>query len=265
MSSNSDKVDYLTEDSVIPSQKFVVMSILTPSFYKSADGPEQNTTIPEESKGVYGIKVRGSYSTYEEAQKRAKYLQGADSYHNVFIGEVGKWLPFEDSPDKAEDVTYAEDKLNNMMKAYMENQENAKQLYEKRKNDMVMETLMKNKEQKKKNSKRSKASTATLDDKLNDSKVEIDLSELSSFSDANPNPSVTSQGPESSTSASVNASASASASAPSEVVVDKVSQLEQELLKARQQLEEEMAPIRQNFEKVQDIIQAEYGKNKKIE
>jgi len=237
MSSNSVKVDYLTEDTVIPSQKYVVMSILTPSFYKVADS---NAAIPEESKGVYGIKVRGSYSTYEEAQKRAKYLQETDSLHNVFIGEVGKWLPFEDSPDKAEDATYAEEKLNNLMKSYMENQSDAKKLYEQRKNEMIMETLTKNKEQKKKN-KKGKASTATMEDKLNDSNVEVDLSELSELSKKS----------------DVNVEDENVAKK------DKVSALEEELLNARKQLEEEMAPIRSEFEKVQEVIQAEYNKNKK--
>jgi len=242
---SSKRVDYLTEDAEIPSQKFVVMSILTPNFYKTAETGDGS--VPKDKEGIYGIKIRGSYSSYDEAQKRAKYLQGIDTLHNVFVGEVGKWLPFDDSSDKAEDASYAEDKLNNLMKSYMENQQQAKQLYEKRKNDMIMETLKKNNEvkEKKKKNKKDKATSDNLEEKS----VDIDLSELSSNKPT-------------STSDSASASASVDGSDSNE---DKVKKLEDELLRAKQMLDEELNPLRNQFEKVQEVIQAEYGKNKKIE
>jgi hypothetical protein len=246
---SSKRVDYLTEDAEIPSQKFVVMSILTPNFYKMVESGDGS--IPKDKEGIYGIKIRGSYSSYDEAQKRAKYLQGIDTLHNVFVGEVGKWLPFDDSSDKAEDASYAEDKLNNLMKSYMENQQQAKQLYEKRKNDMIMETLKKNNEvkDKKKKNKKDKPTSDNLEEKS----VDIDLSELSSNK-----PTSTSD----SASASASASASVDESGSNE---DKVKMLEDELLRAKQMLDEELNPLRNQFEKVQEVIQAEYGKNKKIE
>ena len=125
------EVDYLTEDKPLPKQKFVVLSILSPKFIKTSN----------EFDNIRGIKIRGSYETYDEAQKRAEYLQKIDPSFNVFIGEVGKWLPFDDSPDNAEDTTYGDKKLNNLMKEYLKKQEEAKELYEKRKNEEIMKVL----------------------------------------------------------------------------------------------------------------------------
>jgi hypothetical protein len=235
---SSDKIDYLTEDTEISSQKFVVLSILTPNFYKlSEDG---NGTVPKDKEGIYGIKIRGSYASYEEAQKRAKFLQTVDTLHNVFIGEVGKWLPFDDNADKACETSYAEDKLNNLMKSYAENQEQAKQLYEKRKNDMIMETLKTNKDNKKaekENKKEKEKEKKNKEDSSLESKTDsVDLSTL------------------------VN-----KVETEDQATSDKVQSLEEELLRARQMLEEEMNPVRSKFEKVQDIIQTEYDKNKRIE
>lgn len=151
-------VDYLTEDAEIPSQKYVVMSILTPSFLKS-----------KEKNDLYGIKIRGSYSSYDEAQARAKHLRSIDPAHNVFVGEVGKWLPFEDNPEKASDAEYAEKKLNNLMKSYMQNQAQAKEMYESRKNELMMNSLSTEMKEKKKKEKSKKSD-------LNESELDIDLS-----------------------------------------------------------------------------------------
>jgi len=146
------KIDYLIEDDEIPGQKYLVISILSPGFNKNL-----------EKYDIRGIKIRGVYATYEEAQERCVYLQVADPIHNVFIGEIGKWLPFVDDPDKAKDSQYAEAKLQKLMKTYMENQVKAKQLYEARKNEMMMqamtEEMNKKEKNKKKKSKKSKKSS----------------------------------------------------------------------------------------------------------
>ena len=86
------KIDYLVEDEDIPGQKYLVLSILSPGFNKNL-----------EKYDIRGIKIRGVYATYEEAQERCTYLQAIDPIHNVFIGEIGKWLPFVDDPEKAKD------------------------------------------------------------------------------------------------------------------------------------------------------------------
>lgn len=78
---------------------------------------------------VRGLKVRGVYSSKEEAESRAKKLQRSDQIHNIFVGEVGKWLPWDPSPHEVGDQEYAEDQLNTLMKKYKENEEAREQFH----------------------------------------------------------------------------------------------------------------------------------------
>jgi hypothetical protein len=49
---------------------------------------------------VRGVKIRGTYDTLPEAERRAKLLQKTDPVHNVFVGQVGYWLPWDPEPHK---------------------------------------------------------------------------------------------------------------------------------------------------------------------
>ena len=122
----ADKQDYLYEDPVVNNQKFVCISILTPKNFK------EETTMST-------LKVRGSYETYEDAKKRGDFLRNIDPNINVYVGEVGKWLPFEDNPENAKEQEYQNERLNKMMKGYLENQEKAKEHHEQRKNEMILQ------------------------------------------------------------------------------------------------------------------------------
>jgi hypothetical protein len=135
------KVDYLTEDSIVPSgQAFCCISFLTDK--------ENKTTLS-------GIKFRGCFASYEDACDHAKKLQTIDPYFNVFVGETGKWLPFDPSPDSeaVKDSEYANEQLNNLMKGYIENQEKAKIVHEQRKNELVRQNIVDNLKTKKENLK----------------------------------------------------------------------------------------------------------------
>jgi len=126
------KTDYLTEDTLLPAeQKFVCLSFLTDK--------ENKTTLS-------GIKIRGVFATYELACEHAKKVQAVDPYFNVFVGELGKWLPFDPNPESeaVKDSEYANEELNKMMKAYLENQEKAKIYHEQRKTEMVRKNIMDN-------------------------------------------------------------------------------------------------------------------------
>ena len=78
---------------------------------------------------VRGLKVRGVYGHQEEAIARSKKLQRADPIHNIFVGEVGKWLPWDPNPNAVAEQEYAEDQLNTLMKKYKENEENREEFY----------------------------------------------------------------------------------------------------------------------------------------
>jgi hypothetical protein len=71
---------------------------------------------------VRGLKIRGVYASQGEAVARSKKLQRNDTIHNVFVGEVGKWLPWDPNPNAVAEQEYAEDQLNTLMKKYKENE-----------------------------------------------------------------------------------------------------------------------------------------------
>ncbi len=81
---------------------------------------------------VRGLKVRGVYGTSAEAEVRAKKLIRNDPLHNILLGQVGKWLPWDPSPNAIQEQEYAEDQLNNLMKSYRKNEENVESFYKER-------------------------------------------------------------------------------------------------------------------------------------
>lgn len=129
-------VDYLDEDPEITSQKFVLLSFVTPYSVKNVSINEDVKT-PE----IRGIKVRGCFSTKEDATKRAEFLRKIDPYINIYVGDVGKWLPFEDDQTKAEEIDYAEQKLQDLMKAYKEEQLKAKEYNELKRRNIIEQSI----------------------------------------------------------------------------------------------------------------------------
>lgn len=72
---------------------------------------------------IRGLKVRGVTGTHGEAVALSKKLQRSDTIHNIFLGEVGKWLPWDPKPHQVADQEYAEDQLNTLMKKYKDNED----------------------------------------------------------------------------------------------------------------------------------------------
>ena len=81
---------------------------------------------------VRGLKVRGVYGNPKEAEMKAKKLQGKDKYNNIFIGDLGKWLPWDPQPHEIADQEYAQDELNTLMRKYKENEDNRDKYFEER-------------------------------------------------------------------------------------------------------------------------------------
>jgi len=79
-----------------------------------------------------GIKVRGSYPTQEEAEMRCKLLREVDPHHDVYVGPVGMWMPWEPEAYKTGRVEYMEEELNKLMSEKTKNEDNAKQAFEQR-------------------------------------------------------------------------------------------------------------------------------------
>lgn len=79
-----------------------------------------------------GIKIRGSYGNIEEAQLRAKLLRERDPNHDIYVGEVGVWMPWEPDAYKTGKVDYLEEELNQLVTEKKKNEERAKQEFEER-------------------------------------------------------------------------------------------------------------------------------------
>lgn len=73
-----------------------------------------------------GIKIRGSYNTQGEAEIRAKILRENDPAHDVYVGQVGMWMPFDPDAYKTGKVEYLEKELNELMHEKNKNEESAK-------------------------------------------------------------------------------------------------------------------------------------------
>jgi hypothetical protein len=86
---------------------------------------------------VQGLKIRGSYDTYAEATHRAKSLQKIDPSFNVYVGQVGFWLPWDPEPADVADQEYADDQLNQLMKKYKENESQRDEFYAEEKQNRI--------------------------------------------------------------------------------------------------------------------------------
>ena len=79
-----------------------------------------------------GLKIRGSYPTQEEAELRCKMLREMVPNHDVFVGPVGLWMPWDPEAYKTGRVEYMEEELNQLMHEKQKNESNAKSAFEQR-------------------------------------------------------------------------------------------------------------------------------------
>jgi hypothetical protein len=81
---------------------------------------------------VRSVKIRGVYPTQEEAELRCKMLREIDPHHDVYVGPVGLWMPWEPEAYKTGRVEYLEDELNQLMHEKAKNEKRDKDAFEKR-------------------------------------------------------------------------------------------------------------------------------------
>ena len=98
-----------------------------------------------------GLKIRGVYPTQEEAELRCKMLREIDPNHDIMVGPVGMWMPWDPEAYKTGRVEYMEEELNQLMHEKQKNEANAKTAFEQR----VKETKQKAIEENIKNAEKS--------------------------------------------------------------------------------------------------------------
>jgi len=111
--------DYLT----VPGQLFACISFVGP------DQPQKNEKL--------GMKIRGCFASRDEAASHAKRLQKEDALVDIYVVDMYKWLLIPPDRDQISDVHYQNEKLEEIMTKYRENQSQAAAMFEKRKRDMV--------------------------------------------------------------------------------------------------------------------------------
>jgi hypothetical protein len=100
---------------------------------------------------VRGLKIRGTYNTQEEAEIRCKKLREIDPNHDIFVGPVGMWIPWDPDAYKTGRVEFMEEELNQLHNEKMKNEAKAKEEFEAR----VRETKRKAIEENIKNAEKS--------------------------------------------------------------------------------------------------------------
>lgn len=113
---------------------------------------------------VRGLKLRGVYSTQEEAEMRCKKVRDIDPNHDIFVGPVGIWIPWDPDAYKTGRLEFAEEELNQLHQEKMKNEAKAKEDFELR----IKETKKKAIEENIKKAQQSgNKLTQTLDDQGN--------------------------------------------------------------------------------------------------
>lgn len=107
----------------VPGQTFALISLVGP------DCPQKNEKM--------GLKIRGVFPSREDAASYAKKLQRDDATFDIYVVDMYKWLLIPPDREKIDDVHYVEEKLEEIMTKYRENQSEARSMFERRKRDMV--------------------------------------------------------------------------------------------------------------------------------
>lgn len=94
---------------------------------------------------VRGLKIRGSFPTQEEAELRCRMLRERDPHHDIYVGPVGVWMPYDPDAYREGRVEYLEKELNELMSEKQKNEEKAKQEFEQRVEEMKKKSIEENK------------------------------------------------------------------------------------------------------------------------
>ena len=114
--------DYTT----VPGQIYACLSIIGP------ECPQKNDK--------FGIKIRGAFANRDEAANHAKRLQKEDPTFDIYVVDMYKWLLIPPDSSKIEDVHYTNEKLEEIMTGYKENQAQAARMFNERKQGMMDKT-----------------------------------------------------------------------------------------------------------------------------
>ena len=93
---------------------------------------------------VRGLKIRGTFSTQDEAEANCKKLRQNDPSHDIYVAPCGVWLPWEPTYYKLNKVDYLEPELNRLHEEKIKNEILAKNEFDKRIKDAKRKAIEEN-------------------------------------------------------------------------------------------------------------------------
>ena len=93
---------------------------------------------------VRGLKIRGVYNSQEEAEDKCKKMREYDPNHDIYVGPVGVWIPWDPDAYKTGRVEHMEDELNALHSEKIKNEEMAKKQFEERVRETKKKAIMEN-------------------------------------------------------------------------------------------------------------------------
>lgn len=93
---------------------------------------------------VRGLKIRGVYATQEEAEMRCKKVRETDPNHDIYVGPVGIWIPWDPDAYKTGRIEFMEDELNQLHNEKIKNEAKAKEEFDRRVKDAKKKAIQEN-------------------------------------------------------------------------------------------------------------------------
>jgi hypothetical protein len=93
---------------------------------------------------VRGLKVRGVFPTQEEAELKCKSLREHDPNHDIFVGPIGVWIPWDPDAYKTGKIEFLEEELNQLHQEKVKNEMKAKLEFEQRIKDTKKKAIEEN-------------------------------------------------------------------------------------------------------------------------
>jgi hypothetical protein len=164
-------VAHLTEDEQINGQHFVCLSFVLP------EGKIKNCSLS-------AVKVRGVFSKIEDAKLHAENLRKKDPYFDIYVGEMGKWLPLDPDPNTIEEEQYQEKELNHIISNYKKARDESKTIYDERKKEMMQKIAIEEQEKMKAvNNRLRKKKNNAAGEMIDQLDMDMDLSNDKSATD----------------------------------------------------------------------------------
>jgi len=141
----ADLNDFITEEEV----KIKSVSSIDDDYKNFMDKNEErlNTQFNRENgfqTSTRGLKIRGVFPTQDEAEMRCKKIRESDPNHDIYVGPVGIWIPWDPDAYKTGRVEFMEEELNQLHAEKIKNEALAKQEFENRVKDTKRKAIEEN-------------------------------------------------------------------------------------------------------------------------